>query len=447
MTTMDPVTAPGAADDTVGVEPYLNACRRRGIGGIVRVVQELREEISARRGEIEFEGEGNEWLVGVQVVRDGRYAYVTAPTDEPAEAVIERAAAVLHHMPDVGAAVPGKHALPAGHGHDSGEVGPLAAHRGSLLRDSAGGPGDKCEIRCVQRTRQVRIGTTEGSDGSYRTSRASLELRFTHEAGGRVANIMETDHAPDASTVLTRFDAGLRDETLRRARLLTDPRVAEDLPDRVILDAHVGAQLVKFLAVSFSAEAVAQGRSRLAGLTGRRIAADCVTFTDDPLDPALPLAAPFDDEGEPAQRRELVTEGRLNALAGSRRYLAGIPGAVPGCAWQQSSISPPRPGVRNFWLRPGTEPLGTGTPALRIIQIRGMYTSNEVTGDFSMGATGLVESGGEQVPTTTRLTLAGNVFDLLEQVVAVGDDLHWSGGNAGTYGAPSLEVRGLSVGV
>src|SRR6202012_3737272 len=68
--------------------------------------------------------------------------------------------------------------------------------------------------------------------------------------------------------------------------------------------------------------------------------------------------------------------------------------------------------------------LGTG---LMVTELMG-HGLNMVTGDYSRGAAGFwVENGTIQYPVA-EITVAGNVRDMLKDIVAVGDDVDSRGG-------------------
>jgi predicted Zn-dependent protease len=428
----------------VGAEPYLSAAKRAGGDAVVRISEERREELSVRSGLVEFEGVGTERLVGVQFSRAGRCSFVTAPYAAEPESVILHAVALAAQLSPSATEPPEEDdaVLPQ---EPPIRPAPLAASRDQLLSASACGPDERREIRCVQRTRWVRLAATSGRTGSYGTSRASLELRFVRRRDGRVGSAAGTDHGPDAATVVTRLCAGGADMWLKRAGLLSYEPACGPLPADVILDAHVAGQLVKFMSGSFAADSVDSGNSRLYGMLGKSVASPQVSFVDDPVSPELALPAPFDDEGERACARVLVADGVLNGYIGSRRY-SHVPGASLGSAWQQSATASPRPVTRNLYISPAQTPFPVPDDALIVVQAWGTYSSNSITGDFSMGARGLIHSHG-QIRPAPPLTIAGNIFSMLHRVEAIGDQLQWCGGNAGTYGAPSLVVQGISVGV
>jgi len=61
----------------------------------------------------------------------------------------------------------------------------------------------------------------------------------------------------------------------------------------------------------------------------------------------------------------------------------------------------------------------------------GLHTVDPVSGDLSVGASGLRIRDGAPTEAVDRLTFAGNLRDFLTRIVATGNDLRWYGSQAG----------------
>lgn len=426
------------------VDRYLAEAARRAAEAEVRLVHERRKELVVRTGRVELRGDAQDTLVSLRLRLDGRTSFVTVPAAAAPGPAVALALAVGRHAPALGPMLP-PGPLRAVADRPARPV--LADLVDELAAASASPQGAECELRCTQVEREVCFATAQGARGSYRAARASLLFRLTTfgPAPGQVAYLARSDHGPDAASLMARLDAHVRSPCLRWARALARP-ASRPLPRRLLLDAGVAAQLVGLLARSFSAEAVAHGRSRLEGLLGRRVAAPEVALVDDPMASGLSVRAPFDDEGSPTCRRELVSAGVLAAYLGDRRFAPQVEGAGAGSGWQRSRTSPPAAAASNLWLEPAKRPLVPPGPVLRVVHSQGMHMANEVTGDFSMGATAVVEADGEAAGVQ-GLTVAGNVFQLLREIEGIGTALHWSAGGASFVAAPDLLVSGLEVGL
>jgi PmbA protein len=80
------------------------------------------------------------------------------------------------------------------------------------------------------------------------------------------------------------------------------------------------------------------------------------------------------------------------------------------------------------------------TNGLIIEELMGTHTANPITGDFSLGAVGHLVRDGAKMPFK-GVIFSGNIFDLLNSVKGVGNDLKFYG----TCGSPSLFIEGMKV--
>ncbi len=221
-------------------------------------------------------------------------------------------------------------------------------------------------------------------------------------------------------------------------------RLCADKDALVFIPREIAAQLVALISKSFSAEAVVEQRSRLANRINSRIASVGVSIVDDPFHALAPRTVRVDDEGVSTRRKELVRNGVLLDFLGSTSASTQAI-ASAGNAWQPDMTSAPRVTGSNFFVQAGSEPIDIQPGTIEVLQSHGLHMANEITGAFSMSTSAVVESAhGESL--TTGVTIAGNVFEMLNEIVAVGSSLHWIAGSVAYYGSPDLLVRGLSIG-
>ena len=71
--------------------------------------------------------------------------------------------------------------------------------------------------------------------------------------------------------------------------------------------------LATFCAI-FSSENAQKGLSKLGGKEGSVIASPIVTLVDDPFYPGSPLQRPFDAEGSPTCRKNVIEKGEFKTL-------------------------------------------------------------------------------------------------------------------------------------
>ena len=72
----------------------------------------------------------------------------------------------------------------------------------------------------------------------------------------------------------------------------------------------------------------------------------------------------------------------------------------------------------------------------------GVHTANPVTGDFSLGASGILIESGKLTRPVRGFAVAGNVLEVFRRIVDTGNDLKFFG----SIGAPSARISEISVG-
>jgi PmbA protein len=118
----------------------------------------------------------------------------------------------------------------------------------------------------------------------------------------------------------------------------------------------------------------------------------------------------------------------MHSTGNASRGLAGNPGI----------------GAGNFYLEAGTL-----TPEEIIADVKdGLYLTetmgqgvNLVTGDYSVGASGLWIENGELAYPVEEITIAGNLKDMYRNIAAIGNDLVFHGASA----APTIRIEGMTI--
>ena len=155
------------------------------------------------------------------------------------------------------------------------------------------------------------------------------------------------------------------------------------------------------LAAALNAENVLKGRSLFAEMAGGQVGSRLFTLVDDGTILDGPGAAPFDGEGVPSGRTELFTAGRLNGFLHDTYTAARMGGGQrsTGNAKRGSYKGSPGVGTSNFYLDNGStsfdELLRQAEGGVLIAEVSGVHSgANPISGEFSVGATGLRIEGG-----------------------------------------------------
>lgn len=317
----------------------------------------------------------------------------------------------------------------------------------ALLLERAGREYDRrvrvTEASTYQESRyRVVVANSNGLLAAYRGGNCGLSAVFVAAEG----NNNETGFSFQYSLKYAELEPEKvgREAAAKAVRMLGARAVS---PRRVpvVMDPYVAINFLGVLAPSFSADAVQKGRSILAGKLGQKLAGSAVTVIDDGLLPGGLATAPFDGEGVPSRRNVLLEKGTLQGYLHNSYTAAKAKEESTGNAARGSFRSTPAVGTTNFYLAPGEEDpdaLVKGVSSgLYLTEVLGMHTANPVSGDFSVGAAGLLIENGELTTPVRGITVAGNILEWLGAVEACGRDLTFMGGT----GAPTVLVGRLTV--
>ena len=428
------------------VDVYLAEAGAADAQADVRLYEDVREDVVVRGSGVESANTVRYDHVALRLwTEDGVSTAAFPATVDPATAVRKALAHV--HRSGVATALPGGPSL--GIAESEAEPPPTVVGLCAAVLEALTDVRELMpEVRLDQLVRAVTVADSAGRRRRYRTSTASLLARLTRpnasEQGS--AHIDRADYGPDAAALIGRLRSRTLPPCTRAVRAEPLP-ATQALPEGVLFEAPVAARLLALYARGLCGDAVAQGRSRLADRIGKPVASELLTIVDDPSSSDAPWRAPFDDEGTATARRVLVQAGVLTGFLGSGQTAAELGRtAAAGNAWQSSPSLPPRPAPGNLTIEarpvPGPEP----DQVIRVVQIHGLHLSNDITGDFSLGALGLVADGDGEL-TAVDVTVAGNVYELFQRAVPLESVPSWWGGSASFCGAQDLLVPdGLAVG-
>lgn len=273
------------------------------------------------------------------------------------------------------------------------------------------------------------------STGIAVTSRRTGCYLFVHAVAGD-ADDTQTGFGYSVGRAPSELDveAAAADAVDRATRLLgaKKPRSAKLT---VVLDRRVTATLLGVLAGTLSGEQVAKGRSMFEGRVGEAVGVGELTLVDDPTDPRAYGASPHDAEGLACRRNVLIEDGELKGFLYDTYAGRLANTSSTGSALRGGYRTTPGVGARALTLTPGEldqpgvlKAVGDG---LLVQSISGVHSGvNPVSGDFSVGAEGLMIRGGELAEPVREVTIASTLQKMLLSVVAVGGDLEWLPGSA-----------------
>jgi len=153
-----------------------------------------------------------------------------------------------------------------------------------------------------------------------------------------------------------------------------------------------------------------------------------LTLVDDPTDPDAYSASRYDAEGLASRRNVLVESGVLQGFL-YNTYAARRAGTTSTASAVRAGFkSGPGVGARALSVVPGSKSpdeilhsIGSG---LLVQSISGVHSGvNPVSGDFSVGAEGMLFKDGVLSEPVREITIASTLQRMLLGIVAIGSDL------------------------
>ena len=298
------------------------------------------------------------------------------------------------------------------------------------------------ETRIVNRT--VKDGKARGLDLRFRDNMAVCYVSATAKEGERVST-------GSGFKVTRSFDEidpeAIARDAVEEALFMLRAAPVPSGNYRAVIDAKCMPDLLAVFSGVFSAENAQKGMSLLAGKEGETIASPIVTLMDDPLLPGGLASRPFDAEGVATFAKPVIENGRLTTLLHNLKTArkAGVKTTGNAARADYAGVVNVRP--TNFYIKPGEKTLaqllsdmGDG---LVITEVSGLHAgANAISGDFSLIAQGYTVKNGQKDQPVEQITVAGNFYQLLKNIRAVGCDLTFPGSSVGS---PSVDVGEIAV--
>ena len=282
----------------------------------------------------------------------------------------------------------------------------------------------------------VRVyGNTHGMLQSYLSSRYSLSCSVI---GGELDQL-ENDYE---YTVSREFDALSSADWVGQncakkviARLNPQKLTTREVP--VIFLNDVATGLISHLTGAISGGSLYRKSSFLLDHLGKQVLPDWFQISERPHLLRRLASTPFDSEGVRTQNLEIIQDGVLQTY-----LLTSYSGRKMG---MQSTGH--AGGIHNWLVKPNltgglTALLRQMSTGLLVTDVMGQGV-NIVTGDYSRGAAGFwVENGEIQYPVA-EITIAGQLQDMLKNIVAVADDVeHRSNIQTGSILLDKMKISG-----
>ncbi|MGQ4516203.1 metallopeptidase TldD-related protein [Streptomyces sp. DW26H14] len=428
-------------------EILIEEAARHGADAEVWSVRQEIDELVARVGTIERRSDVATGATAVTVWADGTEGYAVHNLPDSADPALVADALAVGRALARPAAPPARPAAPA----PAPDVLPprLDAEVTERIRQFSEADGDlEVELRVRADRTRVRLHRAGAAPAQYDTGVVQVQARLTARGDG-IGYIGHQSYGRSVGDLLDTVEKVELPELRDLAGILASSPVSRLAYDDLLVDGRVLVRLLSLVVPAFLLDSVLEGRSPLAERTGERVAAPGITLIDDPTAEASPLPAPWDGEGTPCGPTVLVEDGVLRGFLSARRTAAeaGTTSTGSGQRGPNGEMSTVQPG---YLLLRHTTDLGTevreGRTVLHVVQANGAHTSNPITGDFSIGANAVVVTPEGTRRNAGNITLAGNVFDLLENIDGHDGRIRVNRGNNSFVAGPGVWTTSLTTG-
>ena len=282
----------------------------------------------------------------------------------------------------------------------------------------------------------VRVyGNSHGMLQSYLSSRYSLSCSIIAEHQEQLERDYEYTVARNINQLAPPHWVGENAAQKAIDRLQPQKLATQEAP--VIFLNDVATGLISHLAAAIIGGSLYRKASFLLDHLGKQVLPDWFEIAERPHLIGQLASTPFDSEGVRTQNMEIIRNGILQTY-----LLTSYSGRKLG---MQSTGH--AGGIHNWLIKPNSS--GKLTALLRQMN-RGLLVTevmgqgvNLVTGDYSRGAAGFwVENGEIQYPVA-EITIAGQLPDMLRNIVAVADDIeHRSNIQTGSILLEKMKISG-----
>ncbi|ADI01191.1 MAG TPA: TldD/PmbA family protein [Syntrophothermus lipocalidus] len=434
-------------------EQVVEMARQKGVEAEAFLFYNRELGIEVAQGTVETLAEAEELGIGVRVIKEGRvgFAYSTDLGPEALNQLLDRAVeSSKFTASDENNSLPaGRYQYPELNVYDPEVRRVNVEEKIQMARDL-----ESAALAYDRRIKVIEKAAYEDSEFALAVFNTNGIKAFERGAFCTLYAYLVAEEEGDAQT-------GFGYAAARRVKELDPARVGREAAHNAvrmlgaktitsrsvpcIFEPYVVTSFLGVLVNSVNADSVQKGKSFLAGKIGQTVAAGNFTLVDDGTSPQGIASFPFDGEGVATQRTVLIDRGILKGFLYDTYTANKANTKSTGNGVRGSFRSLPGVGITNLFVLPGVsrpeQLIKEVSQGLFVTEVMGIHTANPISGDFSVGAAGILIENGELTRPVRSITIAGNLQEFLQGVEGVGEDLRFFGG----IGAPTLRVKGLSI--
>ena len=300
-----------------------------------------------------------------------------------------------------------------------------------------------------------QLGFESGRNESELTNTLGVNVQDGYQMQAVVADItmVEGEDLRDGYLVrpvydLETFDTeGFVNELIAKVASALNAKSCSARTCPVILEKEAMSTLLSCFAGMFSGDLIYKGISPISNRLNEKVFSDQITIIDDPRNLDAIHMQNYDDEGHPTMTKTLIDKGVFKTILHNTRSAIKMNAESTGNGFK-SGAGATGVSAMNLYIQNGDQSfdqlLAKMDNGVVITDLQGMHAGVDfVSGNFSLQAKGYLVENGQKVRPLTLITVAGNFFDLLNDVWAVGDDLEWQ---LRSITSPSILFRKAAIG-
>ena len=305
-------------------------------------------------------------------------------------------------------------------------------------------PDILCDVQVARGTSSVSFINSQGGEGTYDKSFFSLSLEgiLVRDTDILFVGGSESSCRPDSIGI-----DNLADRIIWQLEMAKkEAAVSTKLLPVIFTPIGVASALMSPLMMAFNGKSVLEGASPLKGRLGEQVFDKKLSLWDDATIAYGVGSYPFDDEGVSGRRLPLFTNGVVTNFLYDLQT-ASLAGTQSTGNGQRAGGGFPRPGISSLILSGGDVPFQSMVEDMKegliVEQLMGADQGNILGGDFGGNVLlGYKVENGEIVGRVKDTMIAGNVYQVLKELVGIGQETRWVGG---VLQAPHLYCSGVSV--
>ena len=301
-------------------------------------------------------------------------------------------------------------------------------------------------------------GYEENSENVYIKNTKGLELEDSHIVGilnlGAVAEEGEHMQTGYSHKLFKDISEDYKDMLIKDgvgdAISMLGAESIESQNYEIILRNNVSADLFSNFSPVFLGTMVQKNLSLMKGRLNSQVAVEILSIKEDPLMDDGKYCRTFDDEGTPTYAKYLIQNGILKTFFHSKKTGEIDNIGSTGNGFRSSHKASIGVMSTNMYIVEGDKSLDEMISSIKrgivITDIHGLHAGiNPTSGDFSLSANGLLVENGMIIRPLAQITVAGNLYIMLNDIKYIGNDTQFSHPSSSYFGSPSIYINSLTI--